>query len=77
MLFKSLTQVCQKALVSRVSPGSPASAGSSGFHGFWLAGAGAAVFMVLGATMFVIGSHAAFRELEGGSEMEELFIEPV
>ncbi|XP_051921295.1 prenylated Rab acceptor protein 1 [Hippocampus zosterae] len=43
---------------------------------FWLAGAGAAVFWVLGATLFVIGSHAAFRELEN-SEMEELLMEPV
>nr|XP_029484034.1 prenylated Rab acceptor protein 1-like isoform X4 [Oncorhynchus nerka] len=52
-------------------------AGAVSFPVFWLAGAGAAVFWVLGATMFVIGSHAAFRELEGGSEMEELFMEPV
>lgn len=29
-----------------------------------------------GATLFVIGSHAAFRELEG-SDMEELLMEPV
>ncbi|XP_061631644.1 prenylated Rab acceptor protein 1 [Phyllopteryx taeniolatus] len=43
---------------------------------FWLAGAGAAVFWVLGATLFVIGSHAAFRELES-SDMEELLMEPV
>ncbi|XP_045064647.1 prenylated Rab acceptor protein 1-like isoform X1 [Coregonus clupeaformis] len=52
-------------------------AGAVSFPVFWLAGAGAAVFWILGATMFVIGSHAAFRELEGGSEMEELFMEPV
>jgi hypothetical protein len=29
-----------------------------------------------GATLFVIGSHAGFRELEG-SDMEELLMEPV
>ncbi|KAM6968216.1 prenylated Rab acceptor protein 1 [Aplochiton taeniatus] len=51
-------------------------AGAVSLPVFWLAGAGAAVFWVLGATLFVIGSHAAFRQLEGG-DMEELFMEPV
>ncbi|XP_053737099.1 prenylated Rab acceptor protein 1 [Synchiropus splendidus] len=51
-------------------------AGAVSLPVFWLAGAGAAVFWVLGATLFVIGSHAAFRELEG-SDMEELLMEPV
>lgn len=51
-------------------------AGAISLPVFWLAGAGAAVFWVLGATLFVIGSHAAFRELEG-SDMEELLMEPV
>ncbi|XP_064204065.1 prenylated Rab acceptor protein 1-like [Anguilla rostrata] len=43
---------------------------------FWLAGAGTAVFWVLGATLAVIGSHAAFREMDGAME-EELMMEPV
>ncbi|XP_036371436.1 prenylated Rab acceptor protein 1-like isoform X1 [Megalops cyprinoides] len=43
---------------------------------FWLAGAGTAVFWVLGATLAVIGSHAAFRELDG-ADMDELMMEPV
>ncbi|KAG9355781.1 hypothetical protein JZ751_000622 [Albula glossodonta] len=43
---------------------------------FWLAGVGTAVFWVLGATLAVIGSHAAFRELDG-ADMEELMMEPV
>uniref|UniRef100_A0A3B4AM89 PRA1 family protein n=1 Tax=Periophthalmus magnuspinnatus TaxID=409849 RepID=A0A3B4AM89_9GOBI len=51
-------------------------AGAVSLPVFWLAGAGAAVFWVLGATLFVIGSHAAFRELEG-SDLEELLMEPV
>ncbi|XP_008321048.1 prenylated Rab acceptor protein 1 [Cynoglossus semilaevis] len=51
-------------------------AGALSLPVFWLAGAGAAVFWVLGATLFVIGSHAAFRELEP-SELEELLMEPV
>lgn len=51
-------------------------AGAISLPVFWLAGAGAAVFWVLGATLFVIGSHAAFRELEP-SDLEELFMEPV
>ncbi|CAL8340549.1 prenylated Rab acceptor protein 1 [Gadus morhua] len=51
-------------------------AGAVSLPVFWLAGAGAAVFWVLGATLFVIGSHAGFRELEG-SDMEELLMEPV
>ncbi|XP_029307591.1 prenylated Rab acceptor protein 1 [Cottoperca gobio] len=51
-------------------------AGAVSLPVFWLAGAGAAVFWVLGATLFVIGSHAAFRELDG-SDMEELLMEPV
>ncbi|KAL2076801.1 hypothetical protein ACEWY4_027603 [Coilia grayii] len=51
-------------------------AGGVSFPVFWLAGAGAAVFWVLGATLAVIGSHAAFRELES-SDMEELLMEPV
>nr|XP_006641596.2 PREDICTED: prenylated Rab acceptor protein 1 isoform X2 [Lepisosteus oculatus] len=51
-------------------------AGAVSFPVFWLAGAGAAVFWVLGATLAVIGSHAAFRELENG-DLEELTMEPV
>ncbi|TNN02804.1 hypothetical protein fugu_010291 [Takifugu bimaculatus] len=51
-------------------------AGAVSLPVFWLAGAGAAVFWVLGATLFVIGSHAAFRELEG-SDIEKLLMEPV
>ncbi|XP_060936766.1 prenylated Rab acceptor protein 1 [Limanda limanda] len=51
-------------------------AGAVSLPVFWLAGAGAAVFWILGATLFVIGSHAAFRELEP-SDMEELLMEPV
>lgn len=51
-------------------------AGAVSLPVFWLAGAGAAVFWVLGATLFVIGSHAAFREVEG-SDLEELLMEPV
>lgn len=51
-------------------------AGAMSLPVFWLAGAGAAVFWVLGATLFVIGSHAAFRELEG-TDMEELLMESV
>uniref|UniRef100_A0A3P9J3Q0 PRA1 family protein n=1 Tax=Oryzias latipes TaxID=8090 RepID=A0A3P9J3Q0_ORYLA len=51
-------------------------AGALSLPVFWLAGAGAAVFWVLGATLFVIGTHAVFRELEG-SDMEELLMESV
>ncbi|XP_052002557.1 prenylated Rab acceptor protein 1-like isoform X2 [Xyrauchen texanus] len=51
-------------------------AGGVSFPVFWLAGAGAAVFWVLGATLAVIGSHAAFREMES-SDVEELLMEPV
>lgn len=51
-------------------------AGAVSLPVFWLAGAGAAVFWILGATLFVIGSHAAFREVEG-SDLEELLMEPV
>ncbi|KAM9488497.1 prenylated Rab acceptor protein 1 [Clarias gariepinus] len=51
-------------------------AGAVSLPVFWLAGAGTAVFWVLGATLAVIGSHAAFRELEQ-SDMEELLMEPV
>lgn len=34
------------------------------------------LFGLAGATLFVIGSHAAFRELEA-SDVEELLMEPV
>ncbi|XP_039629069.1 prenylated Rab acceptor protein 1 [Polypterus senegalus] len=51
-------------------------AGGVSFPFFWLAGAGSAVFWVLGATMAIIGSHAAFHEIEGGEECE-LTMEPV
>ncbi|XP_078507471.1 prenylated Rab acceptor protein 1 [Lissotriton helveticus] len=51
-------------------------AGGVSFPFFWLAGAGSAVFWVLGATLVVIGSHAAFHELESG-DLEELQMEPV
>ncbi|XP_057689292.1 prenylated Rab acceptor protein 1 [Corythoichthys intestinalis] len=51
-------------------------AGAISLPVFWIAGAGAAVFWVLGATLFVIGTHAAFRELEN-PDMEELLMEPV
>ncbi|KAG8439623.1 hypothetical protein GDO86_005706 [Hymenochirus boettgeri] len=50
-------------------------AGAVSFPFFWLAGAGAAVFWVLGATLAVIGSHASFHEIEG--DVEELQMEPV
>ncbi|KAM4751708.1 prenylated Rab acceptor protein 1 [Cyanocitta cristata] len=43
---------------------------------FWLAGAGAAVFWVLGAALVFLGSHAAFRQLEP-PETPELQMEPV
>ncbi|XP_010861399.1 PREDICTED: prenylated Rab acceptor protein 1 [Bison bison bison] len=39
-------------------------AGGVSFPFFWLAGAGSAVFWVLGATLVVIGSHAAFHQIE-------------
>ncbi|XP_032084576.1 prenylated Rab acceptor protein 1 [Thamnophis elegans] len=51
-------------------------AGAVSFPFFWLAGAGSAVFWVLGATLVVIGSHAAFHELES-AETDELQMEPV
>ncbi|XP_026140357.1 prenylated Rab acceptor protein 1-like [Carassius auratus] len=51
-------------------------AGGVSFPVFWIAGAGTAVFWVLGATLAVIGSHAAFRELES-SDIDELLMEPV
>ncbi|XP_038623211.1 prenylated Rab acceptor protein 1 [Tachyglossus aculeatus] len=51
-------------------------AGAISFPFFWLAGAGSAVFWVLGATLVVIGSHAAFHQLESG-DTEELQMEPV
>lgn len=79
-------------------------AGGVSFPVFWLAGAGSAVFWILGefftfislyfcvfpqtvflklsdsfysgATLVVIGSHAAFHELES-SDMDELLMEPV
>ncbi|KAG7469273.1 hypothetical protein MATL_G00127300 [Megalops atlanticus] len=51
-------------------------AGAVSLPVFWLAGAGTAVFWVLGATLAVIGSHAAFHELEGAN-IEELTMEPV
>ncbi|KAG9275967.1 prenylated Rab acceptor protein 1 [Astyanax mexicanus] len=51
-------------------------AGAVSLPVFWLAGAGAAVFWVLGATLAVIGTHAAFRELES-SDVEELLMESV
>ncbi|KAM4650602.1 prenylated Rab acceptor protein 1 [Discoglossus pictus] len=50
-------------------------AGAVSFPFFYLAGAGAAVFWVLGATLVVIGSHASFHELEG--DVEELQMESV
>ncbi|XP_068097553.1 prenylated Rab acceptor protein 1 isoform X4 [Hyperolius riggenbachi] len=50
-------------------------AGAVSFPFFWLAGAGAAVFWVLGATLVIIGSHASFHEIEG--DFEELQMEPV
>ncbi|XP_069497026.1 prenylated Rab acceptor protein 1 [Ambystoma mexicanum] len=43
---------------------------------FWVAGAGSAVFWVIGATLVIIGSHAAFHELEG-CDTEDLQMEPV
>ncbi|XP_025770648.1 prenylated Rab acceptor protein 1 [Puma concolor] len=36
------------------------------FPFFWLAGAGSAVFWRVGATLVVIGSHAAFHQTEAG-----------
>ncbi|XP_027714037.1 prenylated Rab acceptor protein 1 [Vombatus ursinus] len=52
-------------------------AGGVSFPFFWLAGAGSAVFWVLGATLVVIGSHAAFHQLEAATDGEELQMEPV
>ncbi|XP_038195590.1 prenylated Rab acceptor protein 1 [Arvicola amphibius] len=51
-------------------------AGGVSFPFFWLAGAGSAVFWVLGATLVVIGSHAAFHQIEP-TDGEELQMEPV
>uniref|UniRef100_A0A8C2UP86 PRA1 family protein n=1 Tax=Chinchilla lanigera TaxID=34839 RepID=A0A8C2UP86_CHILA len=51
-------------------------AGGISFPFFWLAGAGSAVFWVLGATLVVIGSHAAFHQIEA-ADGEELQMEPV
>ncbi|XP_056652998.1 prenylated Rab acceptor protein 1 isoform X2 [Monodelphis domestica] len=51
-------------------------AGGISFPFFWLAGAGSAVFWVLGATLVVIGSHAAFHQLEA-ADGEELQMESV
>eukprot|EP00069_Balaena_mysticetus_P004528 bmy_17417T0 len=51
-------------------------AGTVSFPFFWLAGAGSAVFWVLGATLVVIGSHAAFHQVEA-MDGEELQMEPV
>ncbi|XP_052511748.1 prenylated Rab acceptor protein 1 [Budorcas taxicolor] len=51
-------------------------AGGVSFPFFWLAGAGSAVFWVLGATLVVIGSHAAFHQMEA-VDGEELQMEPV
>uniref|UniRef100_A0A670K418 PRA1 family protein n=1 Tax=Podarcis muralis TaxID=64176 RepID=A0A670K418_PODMU len=48
-------------------------AGGVSFPFFWLAGAGSAVFWVLGATLEVIGSHTAFHELES-AETDECYI---
>ncbi|KAJ8289855.1 hypothetical protein GJAV_G00006100 [Gymnothorax javanicus] len=52
-------------------------AGAVSLPVFWLAGAGTAVFWVLGATLAVIGSHAAFHEVEGAADLEEIVMEPV
>ncbi|XP_059988182.1 prenylated Rab acceptor protein 1 [Lagenorhynchus albirostris] len=51
-------------------------AGTVSFPFFWLAGAGSAVFWVLGATLVVIGSHAAFHQVEALDGVE-LQMEPV
>nr|XP_033770240.1 prenylated Rab acceptor protein 1 [Geotrypetes seraphini] len=51
-------------------------AGAVSFPFFWLAGAGSAVFWVLGATLVSIGSHAALHELES-AEVDELQMESV
>ncbi|KAF7484309.1 prenylated Rab acceptor protein 1 [Marmota monax] len=51
-------------------------AGGVSFPFFWLAGAGSAVFWVLGATLVVIGFHAAFHQIEA-VDGEELQMEPV
>ncbi|XP_072912144.1 prenylated Rab acceptor protein 1 [Hemitrygon akajei] len=50
--------------------------GAVSFPFFWLAGAGSAVFWVLGATLVFIGGHASFHELESG-DGEELQMEAV
>ena len=51
-------------------------AGAVSFPFFWLAGAGSAVFWVLGATLVVISSHAALHQIET-VDGEELQMEPV
>ncbi|XP_036265816.1 prenylated Rab acceptor protein 1-like [Pipistrellus kuhlii] len=53
-----------------------AMAGAVSLPFFWLAGAGSAVFWVLRATPVVIGSHAAFHQIEA-VDGEELQMEPV
>ncbi|XP_069796189.1 prenylated Rab acceptor protein 1 isoform X1 [Narcine bancroftii] len=50
--------------------------GAVAFPFFWLAGAGSAVFWVLGATLVIIGGHAGFHQLEPG-DGEELQMESV
>uniref|UniRef100_UPI00358F2104 prenylated Rab acceptor protein 1 n=1 Tax=Myxine glutinosa TaxID=7769 RepID=UPI00358F2104 len=51
-------------------------AAATSFPLFWLAGAGSAVFWVLGATVFVIGAHASLHEVDQ-SDFEELDMEGV
>ncbi|MGH0135492.1 UNVERIFIED_CONTAM: hypothetical protein FKN15_054700 [Acipenser sinensis] len=65
LLGREVTPAHQYGLASGVS-----------FPFFWLAGAGSAVFWVLGATIVLIGSHAGFREIEGG-DTDDLLMEPV
>ncbi|XP_058876454.1 prenylated Rab acceptor protein 1-like isoform X1 [Acipenser ruthenus] len=65
LLGREVTPAHQYGLASGVS-----------FPFFWLAGAGSAVFWVLGATIVLIGSHAGFREIEGG-DANDLLMEPV
>uniref|UniRef100_V9LF05 PRA1 family protein n=1 Tax=Callorhinchus milii TaxID=7868 RepID=V9LF05_CALMI len=50
--------------------------GAVSFPFFWMAGAGAAVFWVLGATLVLIGGHAGFHNMES-SDGSELEMEPV
>ncbi|XP_058679104.1 prenylated Rab acceptor protein 1, partial [Ammospiza caudacuta] len=51
-------------------------AGGAALPLLWLAGAGAAVFWLLGAALVFLGSHAAFRQLDP-PESPELEMEPV